>query len=127
MKISNKLCVGIDGTQFYDYDGLQPKITPPKHFSRQCTLLHDQIYFSYLWSFRPSSTWVMKNCTQEHVKVVLGVVNLTTKIKTIKIYILDCFKQSTVPRNWATFDPSKLNWITIRHASQNLNRGYKIR
>jgi hypothetical protein len=25
------------GLNFYDYDGLQPKITPPKHFSRQCT------------------------------------------------------------------------------------------
>ena len=24
------------GLNFYDYDGLQPKITPPKHFSRQC-------------------------------------------------------------------------------------------
>ena len=23
---------------FYDYDGLKPKITPPKHFSRQCRL-----------------------------------------------------------------------------------------
>ena len=26
-------------THFYDYDVLQPKITPPKHFSRQC--IHD--------------------------------------------------------------------------------------
>ena len=25
------------GLNFYDYDGLQQKITPPKHFSRQCT------------------------------------------------------------------------------------------
>ena len=24
------------GLNFYDYDGLQPKVTPPKHFSRQC-------------------------------------------------------------------------------------------
>ena len=24
------------GLKFYDYDGLQPKTTPPKHFSRQC-------------------------------------------------------------------------------------------
>jgi hypothetical protein len=24
------------GLNFYDYDGLQPKITPPKHISRQC-------------------------------------------------------------------------------------------
>ena len=24
------------GLKFYDYDGLQPKISPPKHFSRQC-------------------------------------------------------------------------------------------
>ena len=24
------------GVNFYDYDVLQPKITPPKHFSRQC-------------------------------------------------------------------------------------------
>ena len=23
---------------FYDYDGLQPKVTPPKHFSRQCSI-----------------------------------------------------------------------------------------
>ena len=29
----------MDGTQFYDYDGLQPKITPPKHFSLQCIYL----------------------------------------------------------------------------------------
>ena len=25
------------GLNFYDYDGLQPKMTPPKHFSQQCT------------------------------------------------------------------------------------------
>ena len=24
------------GLIFHDYDGLQPKITPPKHFSREC-------------------------------------------------------------------------------------------
>ena len=28
------------GLNFYDYDGLQPKITPPKHFSRQCRITH---------------------------------------------------------------------------------------
>ena len=27
------------GLKFFDYDGLQPKITPPKHFSRQCNTL----------------------------------------------------------------------------------------
>ena len=27
------------GLYFFDYDGLQPKITPPKHFSRQCTYI----------------------------------------------------------------------------------------
>ena len=27
------------GLNFHDYDGLQPKITPPKHFSRQCNTL----------------------------------------------------------------------------------------
>ena len=27
MKISHKLCVRIDGTQFYYYDGLQPKMS----------------------------------------------------------------------------------------------------
>ena len=38
IKISHKLCITIDGTQiFYDYDGLQPKVTPPKHISRQFT------------------------------------------------------------------------------------------
>jgi hypothetical protein len=26
------------GLIFYDYDGLQPKITPPKLFSRQCVI-----------------------------------------------------------------------------------------
>ena len=26
------------GLKFYDYDGLQPKISPPKHFSRQCNI-----------------------------------------------------------------------------------------
>ena len=33
------------GFNFYDYDGLQPKITPPKHFSWQCTYLkfHSQL------------------------------------------------------------------------------------
>ena len=25
------------GLNFYDYDGIQPKLSPPKHFSRQCT------------------------------------------------------------------------------------------
>ena len=25
------------GVNFYDYDGIQPKLSPPKHFSRQCT------------------------------------------------------------------------------------------
>ena len=24
------------GLNFYDYDGIQPKLSPPKHFSRQC-------------------------------------------------------------------------------------------
>ena len=28
------------GLNFYAYDGLQPKTTPPKHFSRQCTTKH---------------------------------------------------------------------------------------
>ena len=27
------------GLNFYDYDGLQPKTTPPKHISRQCKSL----------------------------------------------------------------------------------------
>jgi hypothetical protein len=26
------------GLNFYDYDGIQPKLSPPKHFSRQCIL-----------------------------------------------------------------------------------------
>ena len=26
------------GLKFYDYDGLQPNISPPKHFSQQCTV-----------------------------------------------------------------------------------------
>ena len=30
--ISHKVCVRMDGTQFYDYDDLQPKITPPQTF-----------------------------------------------------------------------------------------------
>ena len=25
------------GLNFYDYNGIQPKLSPPKHFSRQCT------------------------------------------------------------------------------------------
>jgi hypothetical protein len=28
------------GLKFYDNDGLQPKISPPKHFSRQCIYLY---------------------------------------------------------------------------------------
>ena len=31
------------GLNFYDYDGLQPKTTPPKHISRQCSILHGNI------------------------------------------------------------------------------------
>ena len=27
------------GLEFYYYDGLQPKISPTKHFSRQCTYI----------------------------------------------------------------------------------------
>ena len=30
------------GLNFYDYDGLQPKTTPPKHISRQCILFELQ-------------------------------------------------------------------------------------
>ena len=36
LKISHKLCVEWMGLKFYDYDGLQPKISPPKHYSQQC-------------------------------------------------------------------------------------------
>ena len=37
------------GLNFYDYDGLQPKITPLKHFSRQCTVyLHEILNFNKL-------------------------------------------------------------------------------
>ena len=38
------------GLKFYDYDGLQPKISPPKHFSRQCTyyLSENAIYYQRL-------------------------------------------------------------------------------
>ena len=32
----------MDG-HFDDYPGFQPKITPPKHFSRQCTLMHFKV------------------------------------------------------------------------------------
>ena len=49
MKISHKLCVRMKGTQFYDYDGLQPKFTSPKHLSRQymyvCDFLIDLFIF----------------------------------------------------------------------------------
>ena len=27
------------GLNFYDYDGIQPKLSPPKHFSRQCIIV----------------------------------------------------------------------------------------
>ena len=32
------------GLNFYDYDGLQPKTTPPKHISQQCTMQFDLIF-----------------------------------------------------------------------------------
>ena len=28
------------GLNFYDYDGIQPKLSPPKHFSRQCNTVY---------------------------------------------------------------------------------------
>ena len=36
------------GLKFYDYDGLQPKISPPKHFSPQCMSVHKIQYFGIL-------------------------------------------------------------------------------
>ena len=32
------------GLNFYDYDGIQPKLSPPKYFSRQCTQFN-----TFLW------------------------------------------------------------------------------
>ena len=40
------------GRDFDDYSGLQPKITPPKHFSRQCITVKKEfkiIYILHTW------------------------------------------------------------------------------
>ena len=31
------------GLNFYDYDVLQPKLTPPKHFNRQCNTIYNDL------------------------------------------------------------------------------------
>ena len=36
---------------FYDYDNLQPKITPPRHFSRQCTYAETEFLDPFWNSF----------------------------------------------------------------------------
>ena len=47
------------GVNFYDYDDLQPKITPPKHFSRQC---NEPKWFLFLKTHRLES--------QVHIKLI---------------------------------------------------------
>ena len=37
------------GLNFCDYDGLQPKITPPKHFSRQLTIHRLKSILAFAW------------------------------------------------------------------------------
>ena len=44
------------GLNFYDYDGLQPKTTPPKHISRQCIwasifLIWNYVLFPQMFSW----------------------------------------------------------------------------
>ena len=44
MKISDKLCVRMDGTQFYYYDGLQPKISAGLIELHECRSFKGQNY-----------------------------------------------------------------------------------
>ena len=47
------------GLHFYDYDGLQPRITPPKHFSRQC--------INHIWIKIKKLTAALKKLIMHHI------------------------------------------------------------
>ena len=59
------------GLNFYDYDGLQPKITPPKHFSRQCSLQPTVVHSTKRGRYIKYMTWC--HLLAVHVKRLLSV------------------------------------------------------
>ena len=42
MKISHKLCVRMDGTQFFYYDGLQPKMSAGMIKEHECSYVSNK-------------------------------------------------------------------------------------
>ena len=60
---------------FYDYDGLQPKTTPPKNISRQCSMHH--IFTRIWWELdlkrKTSFLLLIRNPGRWGIKVVVNV------------------------------------------------------
>ena len=62
------------GHNFYDYDGLQPKTTPPKHISQQCKPRQLQFWSepSEISNLRSSNTQETVAFTPRHLDTKLG-------------------------------------------------------
>ena len=76
------------GRNFYDYRGLHPKITPPKHFSWECT----NAMFPYLWYWSKLDYllfWTARIFASQIAMLLVWTIRLDVKV-AMPLRLQDC-------------------------------------